>query len=155
MKERFKDSRDEKLKKKDFERLFYDFYFREVVERDKIPLESFYHPKNSKTKTKNCPKTINNTYIENISKSPKFVQDFLEYLNGPLEKEYREVIDSKISGLIQRWEDEFEAKSRNDSVIDDICNYIEKNKKCKLPWNIKEVQEAIYSVRKLFDSVQL
>ena len=154
MKERFKESREEKLKKKDFERLFYEHYFKDVVELEKIPLESFYHPKNSKTKTKNCPKTINNTYIENISKSQSFVNDFLEYLNGPLEKEYREVIDSKITGLIQRWEDEFELKSRSDAVIDDICNYIEKNKKCKLPWNIKEVQEAIYSVRKLFDSVQ-
>lgn len=151
MKEEFKEKKGERLKKKDFEKNFYEHYFKEVVEHENMPLESFYHPKNSKNKAKNCPKTINSTYIENISKSPDFVQDFKKYLLGPLEKEYRKIIDSKITGLIERWETEYESTPDKDKTVDEICNYIEKNKKCKLPWTVKEVQEAVNSVKKLFD----
>jgi hypothetical protein len=154
MKEDFQNLKGDKLKKKDFEKSFYEYYFKSVSEKEKAPLESFYHPKNSKSKSKNCPKTINSSYIENIAKSQKFVTDFLKYLNKYLEKEYLEVIDGKINGLIQKWDHEYEESKQNEKTIEDICNYIEKNKKCKLPWTLKEVQEAILSVRKLFELVK-
>jgi len=151
MKEDFKNLHPEKLKKKDFERSFYEHYFQPVVKKYHIPLESFFHPKNSKTKTKDSPKTINAAYVDNISKSEEFVRDFTKYLNQTLEAECREIIDSKINGLIQKWENDYEESSHSEKVITEICDYIEKNKKCKLPWTVKEVQEAISSVRKLFD----
>jgi hypothetical protein len=151
MKENFKNANFEKLKKKDFEKSFYEHYFRSIVNSEQMAIESFYHPKNSKSKTKNCPKTINTAYIENIAKSSTFVNDFLSYLNNFLEGEYREVIDLKIKGLIQRWENDYMDNNQNEKVIEEISNYIEKNKKCKLPWTMKEVDEAIMSVRKLFE----
>lgn len=56
-----------KLKKKEFEKFFYNYYFKEISERDNIPIEHFFHPKNSQAsknlKLKNAPKTINNSYI--------------------------------------------------------------------------------------------
>lgn len=36
-----------KEKKKDQEKLFYSHYFKEISERDGIPIEHFFHPKNS------------------------------------------------------------------------------------------------------------
>ncbi len=150
MKEDFKNLHPEKLKKKDFERSFYEHYFQAVVKKHHIPIESFFHPKNSKTKTKDSPKTINAAYVDNISKSEEFVHDFTKYLNQTLETECREIIDSKINGLIQKWESEYEDSNHNEKIIGEISDYIEKNKKCKLPWTVKEVQEAIASVWKLF-----
>ena len=69
MKEDLKEQKKnkKKLKKKDFEKYFYNYYFKEISEREGIPIEHFYHPKNSQAsktmKLKNAPKTINNTYI--------------------------------------------------------------------------------------------
>ena len=151
MKEEFKAGQGKKLSKKDIERTFYEHYFRRVVEEEKVPLESFFHPKNSKAKTSHCPKTINNVYVENISKSPEFVRDFTGYLTQDLEGEYREVIDAKLNGLVQRWENEYQESRNGEEVIRNICQNIEKNKKFKLPWTVREVQEAVMSVRKLFD----
>jgi len=153
MKEDFKEYADDKLKKKDFDRAFYEHYFKDIVKRDNTPLESFFHPKNSKSKTADVPKTINTNYIENISKSPEFVQDFQKYLNEIMEKEYRDIIDSKIHSLVHKWEFDYQqapAKEK-DKVIEATCTYIEKNKKCKLPWTMNEVKEAIVGVRKLFE----
>lgn len=65
------------MKKKEFEKYFYNYYFKSISERESIPIESFYHPKNSSSikiaKFQNAPKTINNFYIQNISKSQEFV----------------------------------------------------------------------------------
>jgi hypothetical protein len=153
MKESFKVLHSEKLKKKDFDKAFYEHYFLEISNAENLPLESFFHPKNSKSKTKDSPKTINSAYIDSISKSKSFVDAFLYYLTENLEAEYREIIDSKIHGLFNKWEHEYQeaAPKEKDKVVDDICAYIEKNKKCKLPWTVREVQEAIMSVRKLFE----
>lgn len=110
MKENLKSEKKskKKLKKKDFEKFFYHFYFKDISEREGIPIEHFFHPKNStpsKTvKMKNAPKTINNTYIQNISKSPKFLESFKNYLNNNLLNDYIKQINSKFDGLLKKWE---------------------------------------------------
>jgi hypothetical protein len=153
MKEDFKRKAGDKLKKKDFDLVFYEHYFKDIVAREGIPLENFFHPKNSKSKSADVPKTINNHYIENISKSTEFVRDFQKYLNDILEREYREIIDSKIHSLFHKWEADYQQSSakEREKFVDTICAYIEKNKKCKLPWTINEVREAVHGVRKLFE----
>ena len=49
MKDQLKDKikHKKKMKKKEFEKYFYLYYFREICNREKIPLEHFFHPKNS------------------------------------------------------------------------------------------------------------
>ena len=104
-----------------------------------------------KSKIGNNPKTINNAYIKNISKSKTFIADFTKYLTETLEGEYKEIIENKIRGLIQKWEHDYAKATAKNKMIDEISVYIEKNKKCKLPWTLKEVQEAILAVRRLFE----
>jgi hypothetical protein len=154
MKDEFRNQTNSKFKKKDFEREFYRHYFNEQVEKYNLPLDSFFHPKNSKRNSEFAQKTINNNYVDNISRSEKFVQQFQKCLNEILEKEYRNEIDSKIHALIQKWEIDLLNTTANDKtkVVGQICTYITKNKKCKLPWTINEVKEAIHSVRKLFET---
>ena len=49
MKEDLKDQKKskKKLKKKEFEKFFYNYYFKDISEKEGIPIEHFYHPKNS------------------------------------------------------------------------------------------------------------
>lgn len=153
MKDDFKKHAGEKLKKKDLDRAFYEHYFQDIVKKEKVSLESFFHPKNSKNKTADVPKTINNHYIENISKSPEFVKHFQKYLNEILEQEYRGIIDSKIQTMVHKWELDYQhaPPKEREKIIEATCAYIERNKKCKLPWTMNEVREAIIGVRKIFE----
>lgn len=151
MKETLKSKNHEaKMLKKDFEKWFAKYYFQEVVDFLKIPIESFFHPKNSNQHSKSTVKTINSQYISNIVQSKKFVTDFMNFLNNGLEKQYNAVIKQKIAGLFDRWEKEYQHASNKEEVIRKICQNIEKNTKCKLPWTIIEVRAAIDSVNQLF-----
>ena len=159
MKEELKKKIKKPIRKKEFEKYFYDFYFKEISENEAIPIEHFHHPKNSKAlkklkaKSKDMPKTINQYYIENISKSKPFLNKFLNYLNQNLLLDYEKSIDSKLEGLVRKWENSIfdnDSEFGRDKEIDNICCYMKKNKKCKLPWNIKEIQEAIKSTKNLF-----
>lgn len=159
MKEELKKKIKKPIRKKEFEKYFYDFYFKKISEDEAIPIEHFHHPKNSKalkklkSKSKDMPKTINQYYIENISKSKDFLDKFLNYLNQDLLLEYEQSIDSKLEGLVTKWSNsifEKDCKENKEKEIEVICSYMKKNKKCKLPWNIVEIQEAIKSTKNLF-----
>lgn len=151
MKEKFKQDHPAIAKRKDLDKCFNEYYFRQVSESQKISIDNFCHPKNSKSKNKTGPKTINNTYIQNICKSKTFKKDFSEYLDKALLEEYKASIKLKIKNLIVRWTKDLRASENKDEIVDGICNYIEKNKKCKLPWSVKEVSEAIRAVNGLFE----
>lgn len=150
IKDDFKAMMRQKHKKEDMDRAFYSFYFKEIAESEHVGLENFYHPRNSRSKCKNLPKTINSDYIENICKSRAFITKFLDYAYNHLQKEYEEVIDTKIESLIKKWDELFNTNRPKDEIINEITAYIEKNKKCKLPWNFAEINEAIGSIRRLF-----
>lgn len=74
------------------EKIFYNYFFKEISDKEGIPLQQFFHPKNSSVtknlKYKNMHKTINSHYIANISKSKQFIERFLNYLNRLLYLEY-------------------------------------------------------------------
>lgn len=57
---------------------------------------------------KNAPKTINNEYIQNISKSEEFINQFQNYLLNHLKNDYSMQIKSKFDGLVKKWEHEIE-----------------------------------------------
>lgn len=150
MKDRLDIQTDKKNKRKEQEKLFYEHYFKKIAEGTGLSLQQFFHPKNSKSKYKDAPKTINSEYICNISKSTEFVHDFLEYMRNHLMADYEKTIDTKIDGLIKKWNDIFEKSEDKNRVIYEISEYIEKNKKCKLPWSDTEIREATLVVDKLF-----
>lgn len=141
---------EKKNKKKEQEKLFYEHYFKRIAEAEGLTLYQFFHPKNSKSKYKDAPKTINAEYIGNISRSNEFVKKFLDYMHNRLKVDYEKTIDTKIDGLIKKWNEMYENAKNKDSVGFDICEYIEKNKKCKLPWSESEIKDASAAVDKLF-----
>lgn len=98
----------------DIEKFFFDFYFKEICERMKIPLD-FFNPKgSSKNPLENfaVPKTINNQFISIISKSSLFVSDLEQFLKKGFNSEYEATINFKLGFLIKRWSEEL-SQSKN------------------------------------------
>lgn len=157
-------------KKEEFERQFYEYYFKDIASQENLKIECFYQPRNVKTcedkdrkilskrnivKTvelskKDIPKTISCKYIQNISKSREFLDDFFKYLNEFLLNEHVANIDKKIHAMSNDWQSLIKDRSTHGNTIDDICKKIENDIKFKLPWTVKEVQTAIAAVEKLF-----
>lgn len=129
------------------ERAFYEFYFSAYALRNGLPLEKYFNPKNSTAKNANYHKTISIEYVNLIRESPVFVSNFMLALEL-LVRECDAFIDGKLRGLGLRFA-EFQAK-RGDDCLDDICHYVARNAKCKLPWTKHEVLEAVDIVKKLF-----
>ena len=151
MKETLKKKSDySKLNKKEFEKSFTTYYFQEIADSNNLSIENYYHPKNSNQQSKSVVKTINSQYIGNIVQSKLFVTDFMSYLNDDLDREYKLVIKQKMKSLFERWEKEYQLSVDKEKAIENICQNIEKNIKCKLPWTITEVYSAIESVKQLF-----
>lgn len=150
MREKFKQQSEtkSKTKKKNSEKAFYEHYFKENIQKHKHPIERYYHPRNSNSKNSNFHKTINTEYIKAISESKAFVEDFMLEMDLLVE-ESKKIIDLKLRGLGTKFEEIFEKKGQ--SGVKDIVEYITTNKKCKLPWTIKEVEESIVVVKKLFN----
>jgi hypothetical protein len=149
MKKTLRKSQPIKRKKKDFEKCFYEYYFRDASDQSNIPIEKFCPPKANKKKSNKHLRTINLAYIQNVTQSQKFVTDFVKYLDQDFIGDYSKVIDEKLTALVMKWENQFIGSSMSPDVIQAICEKIERCPKCKLPWNIKEIEFAIAFVKRL------
>ena len=136
-----------KMKAEVTERAFYEYYFSSYAAKNGLPLEKYFNPKNSTSKNSNYHKTISIEYVNLIKESPIFVNNFMLALEV-LVRECDTFIDGKLRGLGLRFV-EFYAKEREGSQ-EQICHYVAKNAKCKLPWTRNEVLEAVDIVKKLF-----
>lgn len=139
-----------KLKREAMEKSFYKFYFQEISERENMKLEQFYHPKNTPNRNEDVPKTINMEYIKNLTRSELFIERFFKYMKSDFQEDYEEVIDIKINRFFEKWEKLFQENEKEEVILKQILDYIEKNKKCKFPWSNIEVENAIKSVKGLF-----
>lgn len=148
MKERLKVFENKKMKKKEFDDFFYTYYFSELCTRSNLKMDQFRHPQYTKKASK-APKTVNMEYMFNTLKSEKFNRDFVEYLKNYLKVDYEFTIDSKIEGLVKKWDKQFAAAESKETVVKEIVTYVLKNTKCKLPWTIKEIEIALSAVNNL------
>jgi len=151
LKKNLRNSHNIKKKKRDFERYFFDHYFKESSERYKIPIEKFFPPKDSNKKRPQLKKmrSISLTYIHNVTLSDTFYRDFVDYLNEQFIKEYSKTIEEKLASLVMRWETDFINSAMKPSIIGSICKKIEECPKYKLPWTLKEIDVAISFVQTL------
>lgn len=139
-----------KPKKREFDKIFHELYFKDIANEKGLTIEHFYHPRNSKKRFSNTPKTINNEYINNISHNEKFVNEFKSYMKEKLFEDYCKTIDNKIESLTRKWIEQLEKSDNCQKTLKEIISYIEKNNKCKLPWSHNEVREAIDFTYMLF-----
>lgn len=134
---------------------FYEFYFGEMSKSLNVPLPHFYLPltpdsycnRNDKT----VAKTINMAYANLISQSETFMRDFKTYLRDKLIGDYCHLITLKIDHMVNKWTEISIAGNQSDKTLFFICDYIKTNKKCKLPWTVKEVNFAIKTVQRMIE----
>lgn len=132
---------------------FYKYYFKEISDKYKIGIESFYLPLTPDAygvdTKKVIAKTINSTYIRLIIKSKAFLKDFKYFIKHKLKKEYSAIIPRKIDNIIIKFEREFKAACYSDRYVDILAENLRNNKKCKLPWTVNELDYSTSQTIKL------
>jgi hypothetical protein len=124
----------------DIEAYLYELYFKEAAQRLNLPITDFHYPlTGQKGKFK-----LNSVYFDKIFKSEKFLEGVSDYINNVLFHEYQGEIAKKIESLLARWDEQLQESAANVMEIErSIKEYLLKNKRCKLPWTMKEVTESI------------
>lgn len=132
---------------------FYKYYFQEASDKLGISINQFFLPLTPDSYCNKAQKaiaqTINVSYITLVCQSPHFMNDFMTYVNDYFIRDYSEMITVKVNNICDKWELIFLETFGNEKMISFICEYIHTNKKCKLPWTIKEVEFAVDVVNKL------
>jgi hypothetical protein len=118
----------------------YDLYFKETSQKLNLPITDFHYPlTGNRGKFK-----LNSIYFDKIFKSEKFLEGVTEYINNVLFNEYKCEMSKKIESLLSRWDQQLQDQNANfQEVESSIKEYLLKNKRCKLPWTMKEVKESI------------
>ena len=133
----------------DEEEKFYQYYFADVSQKNDVPIEQYYYPLTRKGKNK---ETLNVAYFTRIFESKRFVNDLLKYMTENLREEYEEEIKQKLESILMKWDKKFNFDAiTNKKCLEEVKAYFIKNKRCKLPWNIDEVKEAILRVQRLIE----
>lgn len=131
---------------------FYIKYFKEISEREKIPLNDFKDP-TSKTKKESEFNTYDDKYFKLICKSNEFVKDFINFLSKKINKVNYEKRIKKILHVIEKkfWNTELELsksqltilKLSNQSTLNNIIfEYLIHYQYCKLPWSELEIEDS-------------
>jgi hypothetical protein len=131
---------------------FYEFYFGATAKQTGLSLDDFHYPlTGDKGKFK-----LNSKYFERIFKSQEFLERLVIYMNGQLERDYRIEIAKKLDSLLLRWDTQIAGDGPNQLAMENVIReYLLKNKRCKLPWTINEVYEAIDRFKSLLTSFKI
>ena len=136
--------------KQNLDEQFYGYYFAEIAQKNQEPLENYYYPL---TKKENKKETLNSNYFAKIFQSKNFINDLVKYINEHLAEEYKTEIVQKLESLLLKWDPQFiEGEQGMDKYLEEIKHYLTKNKRCKLPWTLDEVKEAVLRVYSLIDT---
>jgi len=136
--------------KQNLDEQFYGYYFAELAQKNQESLENYYYPL---TKKDNKKETLNSNYFAKIFQSKNFINDLVKYINEHLYEEYKTEIIQKLESLLLKWDPYFgEGEQKPDKHIEEIKQYLMKNKRCKLPWTLDEVKEAVLRVYSLIDT---
>ena len=120
---------------------FYTYYFKEISDEFNIPLLDFNYP--FKKSSKKNYKAFNGIFFGHVFSSKKFKEDFLNYIENIFVEKYKKEIEKKNKMILFKWDRKFKDKRNMQIILPKIKNYLLKNKKSKLPWNLKEVNMAI------------
>ena len=124
----------------DVEAYLYELYFKDTANKLGFPITDFHYPlTGQRGKFK-----LNSVYFDKIFKSEKFLEGVGDYINNILYNEYKSEIMKKIESLLVRWDQQLQDSTTNIPELEkNIKEYLLRNKRCKLPWTMKEVTESI------------
>ena len=126
---------------------FLKFYFDELSQKKKIPLNYYqdplvqkYRKRKSRVKDEKRPKSINIYYLTLVFECEDFVKDFFDYIDGQLMEHCMLEIPDKFQLIFRNY-----MKKSQDSGK--VREYFESNKRCKLPWSFYDVKIAIKAMK--------
>lgn len=90
---------------------------------------------------------VNNSIIEKLIKSRRFLKVLLKYLNCHIYQEQKVESSRKLLSLVKKWKKILEDGS---DLFEDICSVIEEDPKFKIPWTVKEVSDAVEMFYEIF-----
>ena len=123
------------------ERAFYRYYFADLTTVTGLPLEAFYYPISRKQQDK---LKLNANYFDKIFRSERFMKDTLSYVEAILREEYKVELKQKLKSLLSKYDLMIKRKTRpREDVLKLLKDYLLKNKRCKLPWTVREINEAV------------
>ena len=132
---------------------FYQKYFFEFSKSHRIPIEKFYFPRNKNKLVSNSHKTINKSYMRNITLNSEYVQKMNKHIKDNLLKYEKDTIRTKINNKIEKWNSFLLRKlnfEHQDKILDEFDSFISTNildnDKFKLPWSVKQIESAITTV---------
>lgn len=137
--------------KSNLDEKFYGYYFANIAQQNDMSVEEYYYPLTKKSKKK---ETLNAEYFAKIFQSQDFINDLVKFINEHLNEEYKTEIIQKLESLLLKWDKYFDNDSTTvlERNMDEIKTYLMKNKRCKLPWTLDEVKEAVMRVYALIDT---
>lgn len=138
---------------KQLEYAFNGYYFGRLAHQLEQPIEKFFSPRNklsSKSQfEKLIPKTLSHLYFHHVKMSPSFVSDAMFYLKHILINEAKHKIIHKIKLVCLNWEKKlFDQRGQRIETIRPSSLF---DSKCKMPWAMSEVQNAIKDVEHLLN----
>lgn len=134
------------------EKQFYEFFFGEVAESLGLPIESFIYPI---TRKQLDLSKFNAAYFERIFRSEKFLAELNGYMEDGLYAEYREELKQKLCSFLRKYETMLKkANSDQAGIQKRMKEYLLKNKRCKLPWSLNEINESVIRFHILLDNVK-
>ena len=140
-----------KLSKLNRDMIFYNHYFKEIAETQKIPIESFILFKNWTHRfSDHIPKSVNLQMVNLWKKNPTLVNDMLRYLNERFFKDFFDFNKEKIESLIIKW-GSMVVDIGEDKTVEKIVDSLKK-KQSKLPWSLAEVEYAVQKTKSLLTS---
>ena len=132
---------------------FYAKYFLELAKANSIPVEKFYFPRNKNKLVSNSHKTINKSYMSNITLNQTYIKKMIDYIQAKLLNVEKETIQTKINNKIEKWNAFLLRKlnfEKEENILEHFDNFINSNildnDKFKLPWSVKQIESAISTV---------
>lgn len=127
------------------EEKFFVYYFELTHKAKSLPLETFFDPLNTSHSLNPKFKTLSKDYLCLLFESGQFAADFIEYMKSKFLKDYQHNIIKKFKKLFKKLRKRMRQSgpAMYDPVIVEFTDKFTSNKRCKLPWSKKEIEDAI------------
>jgi hypothetical protein len=145
------------------EKQFYVHYFGSSLDKDSFDLNKYVYPIIEDDQSKKY-KSLNLNYFKNVFSCEKFMNDLATYLKTDLRNDYDIEIERKTLQILSKWDSRvtvYLSREGNNSqngeipkkLFLEISRYFLQNKRCKLPWTVAEVVNAISRLNSLFSKL--
>lgn len=134
---------------------FFVYYFGEIANSDQSTFQRFLDLSAGKPRK---ARSLNLSYFKRVFSCQKFMDDLVVYLRTDFRADYDTEIERKCLQLLIKWDTIFNMQAKSEQAVSrkamsEVSKYFLQNKRCKLPWTILEVNNAISRIDGLFTRI--